>query len=267
MPKTRLLDEILAHKREETAARKRKISEESFREMAAEAPAGGGLAAALRARIDGGGPAVIAELKKASPSRGVLRADFDPAGLAAGYRRGGAAALSVLTDAKYFQGSGVVLELARRGGGGLPILRKDFILEPYQLYESRAMGAAAVLLIAAALPDGELAALHRLARDCGLDALVEVHDEDELARAAAAGAELIGVNNRDLQTFAVDLAVTERLAPRAPAGALLVAESGIRDAGDLARLRRGGVDAFLIGEALMRADDPGARLAELLAAA
>ena len=212
------------------------------------------------------GYALIAEIKKASPSRGVLRADFEPAGLAAGYRRGGAAALSVLTDAKYFQGSGAALELARRGGG-LPILRKDFILEPYQIYESRAMGAAAVLLIAAALPDGELAALHRLARDCGLEALVEVHDEAELARAAAAGAELIGVNNRDLQTFAVDLAVTERLAPRAPPGALLVAESGIRDAADMARLRRCGVGAFLIGEALMRAADPGAHLAELLAAA
>ena len=266
MPKTRLLDEILAHKRAETAARRRRLSERDCRELAAAAPPGGGLAAALRARVDAGRPAAIAELKKASPSRGVLRADFEPAGLAAGYRRGGAAALSVLTDAKYFQGSGAALELARRGGG-LPILRKDFILEPYQVYESRALGAAAVLLIAAALPDGELAALHRLARDCGLEALVEVHDEDELARAAAAGAELIGVNNRDLQTFEVDLAVTERLAPRAPAGALLVAESGIRDAADMARLRRGGVGAFLIGEALMRADDPGARLAELLAAA
>ena len=266
MPKKRLLDEILAHKRAETAARKRKISEQDFREMAADAPAAGGFSAALRARLADGRPAVIAELKKASPSRGALRADFDPAGLAAGFRRGGAAALSVLTDAKYFQGSGAVLELARRGGG-LPILRKDFILEPYQIHESRAMGAAAVLLIAAALPGGELAALHRLARDCGLDALVEVHDEDELARAAAAGAELIGVNNRDLQTFAVDLAVTERLAPLAPPGALLVAESGVRGAGDLARLRRCGVGAFLIGEALMRAADPGARLAELLAAA
>lgn len=266
MPKTRLLDEILAHKRAETAARRRRLSEQDFRELAAAAPAGGGLAAALRARVDAGRPAVIAELKKASPSRGVLRADFEPAGLAAGYRRGGAAALSVLTDAKYFQGSGAALELARRGGG-LPILRKDFILEPYQVYESRAMGAAAVLLIAAALPDGELAALHRLARDCGLEALVEVHDEAELARAAAAGAELIGVNNRDLQTFEVDLAVTERLAPRAPPGALLVAESGIRDAADMARLRRCGVGAFLIGEALMRAADPGAHLAELLAAA
>lgn len=267
MPKTRLLDEILAHKRAETAARRRRISERNFREMAAETPAPGGLAAALRARIDAGGPAVIAELKKASPSRGVLCADFEPTGLAAGYQRGGAAALSVLTDAKYFQGSGAVLELARRGSG-LPILRKDFILEPYQIYESRAMGAAAVLLIAAALPDdGELAALRRLARDCGLDALVEVHDEDELARAAAAGAELIGINNRDLQTFEVDLATAERLAPQVPPGALPVAESGIRDAADLARLRRCGIDAFLIGETLMRAADPGARLGELLAAA
>ena len=267
MPKTRLLDEILAHKRAETAARRRRISEQSFRELAAEAPAPGGLAAALRARIGAGGPAVIAELKKASPSRGVLRADFEPTGLAAGYQRGGAAALSVLTDAKYFQGSGAILELARRGSG-LPILRKDFILEPYQIYESRALGAAAVLLIAAALPDdGELAALHRLARDCGLEALVEVHDEDDLARAAAAGAELIGINSRDLQTFEVDLAVAERLAPQVPAGALPVAESGIRDAGDLARLRRCGINAFLIGETLMRAADPGARLSELLAAA
>ena len=252
-----LLEEILAHKREEVARRKRDLSVQDFRAMAQERARPGGFTEALRARIAQGRPAVIAELKRASPSRGLLRANFDPGAIAAGYARGGAAALSVLTDAKYFRGGGVVLDFARRACA-LPVLRKDFIID-------LAMGAAAVLLIAAALPDGQLRDLHARAREAGLDVLVEVHDAPELERAGALGAELIGINNRDLRTFELDLATTEALAPQAPKDALLVAESGIRTSADLQRLRDGGVQAFLVGESLMTAEDPGAALAELLA--
>ncbi len=258
-----MLDEILARKRDEIARRKEKVSEEGFREMARENPSPGGFRDAIQAAIERGQPAVIAEIKRASPSRGVIRENFDPTAIASGYQRGGATALSVLTDARYFKGSGVILELARRGST-LPILRKDFILDPYQIYESCAMGAAAILLIVAALSDDEIKELHALARAHGLDVLVEAHDEDELERAVAAGAELIGINNRDLRTFEVNLETTIRLAPRAPASAMLVAESGINSARDIARIRACGVNAFLIGESLMRADDPGDQLAELL---
>ena len=259
----RILDEILAHKRDEIVKRKRKVSEAGFREMAHENPSPGGLRDALQDSIEQGRPAVIAELKRASPSRGVIREDFDPTTIASSYQRGGATALSVLTDVHYFKGSGVVLELARRGST-LPILRKDFILDPYQVYESCAMGAAAILLIVAALSDDELKELQQLARTFGLDVLVEVHDGEELDRAASAGADLIGINNRDLQTFDVSLDTTIQLAPQAPESAIVVAESGIHSSQDLARVRACGVQAFLIGESLMRADDPGAHLAELL---
>lgn len=259
----RMLDEILAHKRDEIVQRKRKVSEAGFREMAHENPSPGGLRDALLSAIEQDRPAVIAELKRASPSRGVIREDFDPTAIAGSYQRGGAAALSVLTDARYFKGSGVVLELARRGAT-LPILRKDFILDPYQIYESCAMGAAAILLIVAALPDDELKELQQLARTFGLDVLVEVHDGEELERAAAAGADLIGINNRDLQNFDVSLETTLQLAPQAPEDAVVVSESGIHTAQDIAQVRACGVHAFLIGESLMRADDPGIQLAELL---
>ena len=259
----RMLDEILAHKRDEIVQRKRKVSEAGFREMAHENPSPGGFRDALQSSIEQGCPAVVAELKRASPSRGVIREDFDPTAIAGSYQRGGATALSVLTDARYFKGSGVVLELAKRGST-LPILRKDFILDPYQVYESCAMGAAAILLIVAALSDDELKGLRQLAQTFGLDVLVEVHDGEELDRATAAGADLIGINNRDLQTFDVSLDTTLQLAPQAPEGAVVVAESGIHTAQDIARIRACGVQAFLIGESLMRADDPGAQLAELL---
>lgn len=259
----RMLDEILAHKRDEIVQRKRKVSEAGFREMAHENPSPGGLRDALLSAIEQDRPAVIAELKRASPSRGVIREDFDPTAIAGSYQRGGAAALSVLTDARYFKGSGVVLELARRGAT-LPILRKDFILDPYQIYESCAMGAAAILLIVAALPDDELKELQQLARTFGLDVLVEVHNGEELERAAAAGADLIGINNRDLQNFDVSLETTLQLAPQAPEDAVVVSESGIHTAQDIAQVRACGVHAFLIGESLMRADDPGIQLAELL---
>ena len=259
----RMLDEILAHKRDEIVQRKGKVSESSFREMARENPSPGGFRDALQATIGRGEPAVIAELKRASPSRGVIREDFDPTAIAGSYQRGGATALSVLTDARYFKGSGVILELARRGSS-LPILRKDFILDPYQVYETCAMGASAILLIVAALPDDELRELQQLARSLGLDVLVEVHDGEELDRAASIGADLIGINNRNLQTFDVSLETTIELAPKAPEGAVVVAESGIHVPGDIARIRACGVHAFLIGESLMRAENPGARLAKLL---
>ena len=259
----RMLDEILAHKRDEIVQRKGKVSESSFREMAHENPSPGGFRDALQATIGRGEPAVIAELKRASPSRGMIREDFDPTAIAGSYQRGGATALSVLTDARYFKGSGVILELARRGSS-LPILRKDFILDPYQVYETCAMGASAILLIVAALPDDELRELQQLARSLGLDVLVEVHDGEELDRAASIGADLIGINNRNLQTFDVRLETTIELAPKAPEGTVVVAESGIHAPEDIARIRACGVHAFLIGESLMRAENPGARLAELL---
>ncbi len=258
-----LLDEILAHKRTEIAQRKQKVSEASFLEMAREQPSPGGFRDALQHTVDQQRPAIIAELKRASPSRGMLRENFDPTQIAGSYQRGGATALSVLTDAHYFKGSGVVLEFARRGSS-LPILRKDFIIDPYQVYESCAMGASALLLIVAALGDDELKELHQLARSFGLDVLVEVHDEEELARAAALDANLIGINNRNLQTFEVTLDTTLALAPQAPENSLMVAESGIRTSEDIARIRAGGVHAFLIGETFMRAEDPGAALADLL---
>ena len=259
----RMLDEILAHKRDEIVQRKRKVSESGFREIAQENPSPGGFRDALQASIEQGCPAIIAELKRASPSRGVIREDFDPTAIAGSFQRGGAVALSVLTDARYFKGSGVILELARRGSS-LPILRKDFILDPYQVYESCAMGASAILLIVAALSDEELKELRQLARTFGLDVLVEVHNSDELDRVVSAGADLIGINNRDLQTFDVSLDTTVQLAPQVPEGVIAVAESGIHSPQDITKIRACGVNAFLIGESLMRADDPGAHLAELL---
>ncbi len=260
------LDEILAHKREEIKERKQRISEAGFREMAAENPPPGGFRDAIVATIEQDRPAIIAELKRASPSRGIIREDFDPTQIAGSYQRGGACALSVLTDAKYFKGSGVILELARRGST-LPILRKDFILDPYQIYESCAMGASAILLIVAALSDNELQELKMLARAQGLDVLVEVHDAEELSRAQKIGANLIGINNRNLKTFKVSLDTTLALAESIPSDCVAVAESGIHEAEDITRIRSAGVHAFLIGESLMRAEDPGAQLATLLEAA
>lgn len=209
------------------------------------------------------GPAVIAELKKASPSKGLIRADFDVPKLAAELAHAGAAALSVLTDEKFFQGSLHNLELASYSTY-LPCLRKDFIIDEFQLLEARACRADAVLLIVAALADDELASLHRRAREMQLDVLVEVHDAAELDRALAAGCDLIGVNNRNLHTFHVDLNTSLELATRIPDGVVKVAESGIESAADIARLRSAGFDAFLIGETLMRAPNPGEALRALL---
>ncbi|HEY1325289.1 MAG TPA: indole-3-glycerol phosphate synthase TrpC [Casimicrobiaceae bacterium] len=217
---------------------------------------------ALRARIAAGAPAVIAEIKKASPSRGVIRAAFDPAAIAASYERAGAACLSVLTDAKYFQGSDEYL-VAARAACTLPVLRKEFILDEYQVAQSRALGADALLLIVSALDDARLTDLDACARDYGLDVLVEVHDARELDRALALPGALLGINNRNLRTFNVSLQTTIDLLPRVPADRLVVTESGIVAQRDVAQMRRHGVHAFLVGEAFMRAPDPGAALTAL----
>ena len=259
-----ILGEILAHKRVEVAEAKRTVAPAALAELARHA---GDPPRGFRAILAGAPrPRIIAEIKRRSPSRGEIRADFDPAACAKAYADSGAAALSVLTDERYFGGSLEHLALARRSAP-IPILRKDFVVDAYQIDEARLRGADAVLLIAAAFSaDGRVAELARLrerARELGLDALVEVHDGAELADALAAGADLVGVNNRDLRSFRVDLAATERLARDVPDGVLLVAESGIHGPGDVARLEAAGADAFLVGEALMREADLGAALREL----
>jgi len=259
-----ILDEILAHKREEVARAKRALAPD---ELAARARASSDPLRGFRAALLGSPrPRIVAEIKRRSPSRGEIRADFDPVVCAKAYADSGAAALSVLTDERYFGGHLEFLRLVR-GSVSLPILRKDFVVDPYQIDEARVRGADAVLLIAAAFaPEqrvAELAELRARADSLGLDALVEVHDGPELADALAAGADLLGVNNRDLRSFAVDLATTERLASGVPDDVVLVAESGIRAPRDIARLEAAGADAFLVGEALMREADPGAALREL----
>jgi len=219
-------------------------------------------AEALRAKIAAEEPAVIAEMKKASPSRGVLRPIYDPAAIARRYEVGGAACVSVLTDREFFLGAPEHLR-AVRAACKLPLLRKDFIIDPYQIAEARALGADAILLIIAALDDARLAALEATAASFGMAVLVEVHDEEELARALKLASPLIGINNRDLKSFEVRLETTLELLPQVPPERLAIAESGILAPADVARLRSAGVQAFLVGEALMRAADPGAALAAL----
>jgi indole-3-glycerol phosphate synthase len=225
-------------------------------------PSARGFAAALAARVTRGQTAVVAEIKQASPSKGLLRADFDPPAIARSYLAGGAACLSVLTDGPFFRGSLDHLR-AVRAAVELPLLRKDFLLDPYQVYEARAAGADCILLIVAALDDARLADLYAAAAELGLDALIEVHDEYELDRALTLAPRLLGINNRNLHTFETRLDTTVRLAGRMPRDCLPVAESGIHSAADVALIRGAGVHAFLVGEAFMRAADPGARLAEL----
>jgi indole-3-glycerol phosphate synthase len=251
-----ILDDILARKRTDVAARRRATPIPALRDRPLYAAPRRAFRAALAGRP---APAVIAELKRASPSRGRIREMYDPAALARSYAAGGAAALSVLTDGPFFQGALEHLAAAR-AASGLPCLEKDFVVDPYQIEEARAWGADAILVIVAAVRDlgRELLAA---AAEAGLDALVEVHTADEMAWARAAGATLVGINNRDLATFTVDLAMTERLAPDAPPGAVLVAESGIRTAADAVRVQAAGAQAILVGEAFMAHDDPGALLA------
>lgn len=259
-----ILDEILAHKREELIeARSALPAEEMARRAGEVKEAPRGFRAALTA---GPRPRVIAEIKRRSPSRGEIRPDFEPVGCARAYADAGAAAISVLTDERYFGGRLDYLEKVRRAVA-LPLLRKDFVVDAYQIDEAKLWGADAVLLIVAAFgePSGvdELAELRRYAAERGLDALVEVHDAAELELALAAGADLVGINNRDLRSFEVDLSVTERLAKRVPEGVVLVAESGIFTPRDVARLETAGADAFLVGEALMREADIEAALRRL----
>ena len=257
-----VLARILDRKREEVADGARTAPLADMRRRAADAPPVRGFRAALEAKVGEGRAAVIAEIKRASPSRGVIRRDFEPSRIAAGYERAGAAALSVLTDREFFQGAPEHLHAAR-AATALPVLRKDFLLDPWQLYEARTMGADCVLLIVAALADGRLGELADLARELGLDVLVEVHDESELERALRLPARLVGINNRDLRTFDTTLETTKRLAPRVPPDRLVVTESGIAAREDVAGLRAHGVHAFLVGEAFMSAPHPGERLARL----
>jgi indole-3-glycerol phosphate synthase len=248
------LEEICAAKRREVAARKRATSIARLEAAAAAHTPPRGFEAALRDRA-ASGYALIAEIKKASPSKGLIRADFHPAAHAAAYAAGGAACLSVLTDAPYFQGHEDYL-VAARAACALPVLRKDFMVDPWQCLEARAIGADAILIIVAALEDSAMAEIEAAAREQGMDVLVEVHDEAELERACAVlQSRLIGVNNRDLKTFTTSLATTERLAPLMPAGTLVVGESGIGSHADCQRLERVGVRSFLVGESLMRAGD------------
>lgn len=260
-----ILATILAHKREWVAARKAETPLEELKrrcEEAAPAP-GPGFHQTLRRVVEEGRPAVIAEIKKASPSKGVIREDFDPAGIAAAYAAAGAACISVLTDEKFFQGADRHLEQAR-AATGLPVLRKDFIIDPYQVYEARAMGADCILLIAAALDDARLRELAAVAVESGLDVLVEVHDREELERALMLRTPLIGINNRDLRTFETSLQTTLGLLPDVFPDRTVVTESGINSRADIELMRRHDVHAFLVGESLLRESDPGAALRALL---
>ncbi|GIK87996.1 MAG: indole-3-glycerol phosphate synthase TrpC [Burkholderiales bacterium] len=257
-----ILDRILARKSEEVIAAQ---VARPFAQVDAEARAQTpprGFERALRGRIAAGQAAVVAEIKRASPSKGVLREDFDPAAIAASYERAGAACLSVLTDRTFFQGAPEYLTAAR-AACGLPVLRKEFIVDEYQVAESRALGADAILLIVAALEPARMAALEAAAIDYGLDVLVEVHDARELDRALALRTPLVGINNRNLRDFSVSLQTTIGLLSRVPADRLVVTESGILAQRDVAQMRRHKVDAFLVGEAFMRAPDPGAALRAL----
>ena len=258
-----VLDRICAEKRAHVARAKMALPEAALLSGLADAPPVRGFAAALERQLAQGGYGLIAEIKKASPSAGLIRPDFDPATLARAYEAGGAACLSVLTDAPFFQGSDDDLRAAR-AAVSLPVLRKDFILDPYQIAESRRIGADCVLLIMAALSDAAARELAAAATELGMDVLAEIHDRDELERALRLGVRLIGVNNRNLKTLAVDLATTESLAPEVPADRVVVAESGIRGRGDLDRLAAAGARCFLVGETLMREPDVTAATRRLL---
>lgn len=259
-----MLKRILETKREELALARRAVPEPLVRARALAMPAPRDFTAALRTRIAAGQSAVIAEIKKASPSKGVIRLDFRPAEIAAAYEAGGAACLSVLTDRHYFQGAPEYLQVARNACA-LPVLRKDFLIDLYQVYEARAMGADAILLIVAALSLSRMQEMEALARELGMAVLVESHDGAELEQALQLKTPLIGINNRNLRTFEVCLHTTIDLLDRIPPERLVITESGILDPADVARMRTHGVHAFLVGEAFMRVPDPGEGLRRLFA--
>jgi indole-3-glycerol phosphate synthase len=265
-----ILDRILATKRVEIAALLKREKRDDLIARCADMPPTRGFRAALSPSVaatagSGSRPRLIAEVKKASPSKGVIREDFDPVAIARSYEEGGASCLSVLTDEQYFQGHLSYLGLIREAVS-IPLLRKDFLIDPAQIYEARLAGADAILLIVSAIPSpARLAEMRGVAERLGMDTLVEVHDEDELAIAVESGATLIGVNNRDLKTFQVDLAIFERLAPHFPPGTTAVAESGIFTPADVARVGRAGANAVLVGESLMRENDVTAATRRLLA--
>lgn len=259
-----ILTTILARKHEEIRQRSQIRALDSVRARAARQSPPRGFVDAIRRKQAAGQPAVIAEIKRASPSKGLIRKDFDPAAIAKSYQAGGAACLSVLTDVDFFQGSNRYLGEAREACA-LPALRKDFIIDPYQVHESRMIGADCILLIVAALEDGPLVEMANLAHELGMDVLVEVHDVDELERALQTDCELIGVNNRNLRTFEVSIDTSLELKEMVPPDRILVSESGIGNREDVARLRGAGIDTFLVGESFMREPDPGAALQRLFA--
>lgn len=257
-----ILRKILARKAEEISDRSSMIGLQEMRNRAESATSPRGFMHALQKRIDQGKSAVIAEIKKASPSKGVLRENFDPVAIAKSYEAGGAACLSVLTDVDFFQGADEYLQQAR-AACALPVLRKDFTIDPYQVYEARALGADCILLIVAALDDAKLIELLQLAESLGMDALVEVHDVEEMQRALATSASLIGVNNRNLRTFETSLETTVNLLATFPQDRVLVTESGIHTREDVSHMRDNNVHAFLVGETFMKAEDPGNKLSEM----
>lgn len=259
---TDILQKILSVKREEVAAARQRVPMDALRRQVQAADAPRDFVGAIRAKLEAGQPAVIAEVKKASPSRGVLRADFDPQAIAISYARNGAACLSVLTDEQFFQGSPDYLRQAR-AASGLPALRKDFMLDVYQVHEARAWGADCILLIVAALADGLMAELEQAALDLGMAVLVEVHDGHELERALRLKTPLVGINNRNLRTFETNLTTTLDLLDRIPEERIVITESGILEPAHVQRMQAAGVHAFLVGEAFMRAPDPGQALSAL----
>jgi len=260
-----ILNTILARKAEEIQQRSRVRPLEDMRARAMQQPPTRGFVDAIRRKHAAGEAAVIAEVKKASPSKGLIRKDFQPAQIARSYEAGGAACLSVLTDVDFFQGSNLYLGQAREACS-LPVLRKDFTIDPYQVYEARVIGADAILLIVAALEDGQMVEMANLAMELGMDVLVEVHDIDELERALQTDCELIGVNNRNLRTFEVSLDTTLALKDAVPRDRTLVTESGIATQADVTKMREAGVQTFLVGESFMREAEPGAALQRLFAA-
>lgn len=257
-----ILENIVARKYEEVRENRARVSLDDLQRQAASADAPRGFARALRAQAQARQPAVIAEIKKASPSKGVIREDFNPAQIAVSYEQGGAVCLSVLTDIDFFQGSPEYLQQAR-AACALPVIRKDFLVDPYQVVEARAMGADCILLIVASLEDAQMAELNAAAVELGMDVLVEVHDAPELERALALDTPLVGVNNRNLHDFSVSLDTTLELLPRIPADRLAVTESGILSRADVELMLDNGVYSFLVGEAFMRAEDPGTELKRL----